>query len=191
MDSLKRRILARVGAPRGEIVPLDSFLNQQLDLDLLADMGRALAAPYRGTGITRVVTVESSGVPLAIFIALALDVPVVYAKQYTVGQEGAEMYSAEAQTFATGQTYILHLPKAYLSEEDVVLLTDDVLSSGQAVLALAEIAAKAGAQVAGCAVAMEKIHRHGAQALAAMGIPVTTLLTLDRIENGRAIWAEN
>lgn len=190
MDNLTHRILSRLSEPQGDVIPMDSFLNHQLDLELLGDMGRALAAPYRSRGVTRVLTIESSGIPLAIFLGLALDVPVVYAKQYAPGREPGETYRAEAQSFATETTYILHISKAFLGPEDVVLLTDDVLSSGQNVLALAELAAKAGAQVAGCAVAMEKIHRHGAQALGAMGIPVTALLRLDRIEDGRAVWAD-
>ena len=150
-------------------------------------MGDALAKRFRGEKITKVLTAESSGIALACFVARALGVPAVYAKRFRTGYIDPEVYTAETHSFALDKTYTLRVSKKYLTEDDVVLVVDDILSNGQAVLSLLELVSKAGGEVAGVAVAIEKAMRDGGRVLRRMGVRVEALATVERVEGDRII----
>lgn len=191
MDELKKRILKDAELGDGDIIRVDMFLNHCMDVALLERVGRALAKRFRGEKITKVLTVESSGIAVACFTALALGVPAVYAKKFQTGYIDPSVYTAEVHSFSMEKSYTIRVSRRYLDEDDRVLLVDDILASGQAILGLLEIASKAGAEIAGIGVAIEKATKDGGDVLCRMGMRVESLVTVDHIEDGRIILAED
>ena len=159
MEELKRRILSDAVVGEGDIIHVDMFLNHCMDINLMEHMGNALAKRFRGVRITKVLTAESSGIALACFVARALDVPAVYAKKFQTGYIDPEVYSAETHSF----------------------------SLEKAILSLLELVSKAGGEVAGVGVAIEKAMRDGGRVLRRMGIRVEALATVEHIEGDRII----
>lgn len=190
MDELKKRILREAELGEGDIIRVDMFLNHCMDVELLQSVGRALARRFRGERITKVLTVESSGIAVACFTALALGVPAVYAKKFQTGYIDPDVYAAEVHSFSLEKSYTIRISKRYLREEDRVLLVDDILSSGQAILGLMELASRAGAETVGVGVAISKATRDGAEVLRRMGIPVEALVTVERVEDGKIIFSD-
>lgn len=187
MEELKRRILSEAVVGEGDIIHVDMFLNHCMDVGLMERMGQALAKRFRGAKVTKVLTAESSGIALACFVALALGVPAVYAKRFRTGYIDPDVYSAETHSFTLDKTYTLRVSRKYLTADDVVLVVDDILSNGQAALSLLELVSKAGGEVAGVAVAIEKAMREGGRVLRRMGVRVEALATVERVENGTII----
>ena len=189
MDELKRRILSDSYVGEGGIIHVDMFLNHCMDMELMEHMGNALAKRFRGSRVTKVLTAESAGIALACFTGRALEVPVIYAKKFQTGYIDPDVYTAETHSFAMDKTYTLKVSKKYLEEDDVVLLVDDILSNGQDILSLLELVSKAGGEVAGVAVAIEKATREGGKVLRRMDIRVESLATIERVEDGEIILA--
>lgn len=190
MDELKRRILSDAVVGEGDIIHVDMFLNHCMDMDLMERMGNALAKRFRGTHITKVLTAESSGIALACFTAKALGVPVLYAKKFQTGYIDPEVYTAEVHSFSMEKSYTIRVSRRYLDEDDRVLLVDDILASGQAILGLLEIVSKAGSEVAGVGVAIEKATKDGGDVLRRMGIRVESLAVISRLEDGHILLAD-
>lgn len=190
MDGLKKRILKDAEVGEGDIIRVDMFLNHCMDVELLEDVGKALAKRFKGEKVSKVLTVESSGIAVACFTALALGVPAVYAKKFQTGYIDPDVYTAEVHSFSMEKSYTIRVSRRYLNEDDRVLLVDDILASGQAALGLLEIVSKAGAEVAGVGVAIEKATKDGGAVLRRMGIRVESLAVVDHIEDGRIVLAE-
>lgn len=190
MDELRKRIQKDAEVGDGDIIRVDMFLNHCMDVELLEHVGKALAKRFRGEKITKVLTVESSGIAVACFAALALGVPAIYAKKFQTGYIDPDVYTAEVHSFSMEKSYTIRVSRRYLDEDDRVLLVDDILASGQAALGLLEIVSKAGAEVAGVGVAVEKATKDGGAVLRRMGIRVESLVTVDHIEEGRIVLAE-
>ena len=191
MKELKQRILQEANVGEGDIIHVDMFLNQCMDMELMERMGNELAKRFRGEKITKVVTIESSGIALACFVGRALRVPVIYAKKFQTGYIDPNVYSAETHSFSFEKSYTIRISKKYLDEDDVVLLVDDILANGQAALSLLELVSKSGAEIAGMAVAIEKKMREGGSVLRRMGVRVEALAVVERIEGDRIILADS
>ncbi len=191
MKELKQRILQEANVGEGDIIHVDMFLNHCMDMELMERMGNELAKRFRGEKITKVVTIESSGIALACFVGRALRVPVIYAKKFQTGYIDPNVYSAETHSFSFEKSYTIRISKKYLDEDDVVLLVDDILANGQAALSLLELVSKSGAEIAGMAVAIEKKMREGGSVLRRMGVRVEALAVVERIEGDRIILADS
>jgi len=191
MDALKKRILSDSAVLEGDIIQVDMFLNHCLDVDLIEDIGKALAKRFKGEKIDKVLTAESSGIPIAVFIARTLGVPAIYAKKFQTGYIDPSVYSTEIHSFSMEKTFTLRVSKRYLEEDDRVLLVDDILSSGQAMLGLVDLVSQAGGEVAGLAVAIEKATKDGGRVLRQMGLRVEALATVERVEDNRIILADD
>lgn len=191
MDELKRRIMAEAELGEGDIIRVDMFLNHCMDMELIEWVGNTLAKRFRGEKITKVLTAESSGIAVACFVGRALGVPVVYAKKFQTGYIDPDVYATETHSFSLEKSYTLRVSRRYLAEEDCVLLVDDILANGQAILGLAELVSRAGAEVAGVAVAIEKSMQEGGHVLRRMGLRVESLVTVERVEDGKIILADN
>ena len=182
MEELKKRIL--------KDAEVDMFLNHCMDVELLEHVGKALAKRFKGEKITKVLTVESSGIAVACFTALHLGVPAIYAKKFQTGYIDPEVYTAEVHSFSMEKSYTIRVSRRYLDEDDRVLLVDDILASGQAILGLLEIVSKAGSEVAGVGVAIEKATKDGGDVLRRMGIRVESLAVISRLEDGHILLAD-
>ena len=191
MEELKKRILKEAEVGEGDIIRVDMFLNHCMDVALLERAGKALAKRFKGERITKVLTVEASGIAVACFTALALGVPAVYAKKFQTGYIDPNVYSAEVHSFSMEKSYTIRVSRRYLDPDDRVLLVDDILASGQAILGLLEIVSRSGAEVAGVGVAIEKGTKDGGEVLRRMGLRVEHLVKVERIEDGHIVLGED
>lgn len=187
MKELRQRILDDAQVGEGDIIHVDMFLNHCMDVELIERIGNELARRFKGDRITKVLTVESSGIAIACFVGRALKVPVIYAKKFQTGYIDPNVYSAETHSFSLDKSYTIRVSKKYLDEDDTVLIVDDILSNGQSTLALLELVSKAGGEVAGVAVAIEKAMREGGKVLRRMGVRVEAVETVERVEDGRIL----
>lgn len=187
MYDLKKRIANETIVGEDGILHVDMFLNHQLDIGLLEDIGDEMARRFRNAGVTKVLTVESSGIAVSCFTARSLGVPAVYAKKYRMGYIETPVYESEVHSFSLGKAYTLRVSQKALSADDCVLIVDDILANGQSLLGLLEIVAKAKSQAAGVCVVIEKAGKDGGRVLRQMGIPLEALVVAERAENGKLV----
>ncbi|HFU1089952.1 TPA: xanthine phosphoribosyltransferase [Streptococcus suis] len=189
MQALEERIL-KDGQILGEnILKVDSFLTHQVDFRLMKEMGQVLADTYRSKEITKVVTIEASGIAPAIYVAESLEVPMIFAKKHKNITMTEGILTAEVYSFTKQVTSTVSIASKFLSPEDKVLIVDDFLANGQAAKGLIDIIQQAGATVVGVGIVIEKSFQDGRQLLIDAGVPVTSLARIDRFENGRVVFA--
>lgn len=189
MKTLEERIL-KDGQILGEnILKVDSFLTHQVDFRLMKEMGQVLADTYRSKEITKVVTIEASGIAPAVYVAESLDVPMIFAKKHKNITMTEGILTAEVYSFTKQVTSTVSIASKFLSPEDKVLIVDDFLANGQAAKGLIDIIQQAGATVVGVGIVIEKSFQDGRQLLIDAGVPVTSLARIDRFENGRVVFA--
>ena len=158
-----------------------SFLNQQIDTLLLKDMGDEIARLFQSNNVTKVLTIESSGIAIAYAAALSLGVPVVFAKKHKSSNLSGNILTSKVFSYTHQQTYDIMVSGDYIKKDDTILIVDDFLAMGNALNGLIEIVDKAGAKLAGCAIAIEKGFQGGGDALRAKGIKVESLAIIDKM----------
>ncbi|GAA0060593.1 UNVERIFIED_CONTAM: xanthine phosphoribosyltransferase [Streptococcus canis] len=190
MQLLEERIL-RDGNILGEnILKVDNFLTHQVDYRLMKEIGKVFAQKYTDAGITKVVTIEASGIAPAVYAAEALEVPMIFAKKHKNITMTEGILTAEIYSFTKQVTSTVSIAGKFLSEEDKVLIIDDFLANGQAAKGLIEIIGQAGAQVVGVGIVIEKSFQNGRQLIEDMGIEVTSLTRIKNFENGELNFLE-
>lgn len=183
IELLKSRILKDGQALPGNILKVDSFLNHQLDVTLLHEMGREVAARFKGAGVTKILTIEASGIAVASLCGLVMEVPVVFAKKNQTANLGTGVYSAPVESFTHNRTYSIRVSKEYLSSADRILIVDDFLANGRALLGLSQIVEEAGAELVGAAIAIEKGFQGGGDMIRRKGIRVESLAIIDKMDD--------
>lgn len=166
------------------VLKVDSFLNHQIDPQLMQEVGKEFAERFADSGITRILTIESSGIAPAVMAGLQLKVPVVFARKRKSLTLVNDLITASVYSFTKQETSEISVSKKYLDEKDKVLIIDDFLANGQAALGLAEIAKKANASIAGIGIVIEKGFQDGGRLLREQGYRVESLAILDSLENG-------
>ncbi|HEO2362545.1 TPA: xanthine phosphoribosyltransferase [Streptococcus agalactiae] len=190
MKLLEERIL-KDGDVLGEnILKVDSFLTHQVDFELMQEIGKVFADKYKEAGITKVVTIEASGIATAVYAAQALGVPMIFAKKAKNITMTEGILTAEVYSFTKQVTSQVSIVSRFLSNDDTVLIIDDFLANGQAAKGLLEIIGQAGAKVAGIGIVIEKSFQDGRDLLEKTGVPVTSLARIKAFENGRVVFAE-
>ena len=190
METLEARIL-KDGYVLGEnILKVDSFLTHQVDLYLMKEIGDVFAKKFQDAGITKVVTIEASGIAPALYTADALGVPMIFAKKSKNITMNEGILTAEVFSFTKQVTNTVSIAGKYLSEKDKVLIVDDFLANGQAAKGLVEIVEQAGAKVEAVGIVIEKSFQDGRRLLEEAGIPVFSLARLERFENGKVVFKE-
>ena len=190
METLEARIL-KDGYVLGEnILKVDSFLTHQVDLHLMKEIGDVFAKKFQDAGITKVVTIEASGIAPALYTADALGVPMIFAKKSKNITMNEGILTAEVFSFTKQVTNTVSIAGKYLSEKDKVLIVDDFLANGQAAKGLVEIVEQAGAKVEAVGIVIEKSFQEGRGLLEEAGIPVFSLARLERFENGKVVFKE-
>ncbi|MDO4873041.1 MAG: xanthine phosphoribosyltransferase [Carnobacterium sp.] len=190
METLEARIL-KDGYVLGEnILKVDSFLTHQVDLHLMKEIGKVFAKKFQDAGITKVVTIEASGIAPALYTADALGVPMIFAKKSKNITMNEGILTAEVFSFTKQVTNTVSIAGKYLSEKDKVLIVDDFLANGQAAKGLVEIVEQAGAKVEAVGIVIEKSFQEGRGLLEEAGIPVLSLARLERFENGKVVFKE-
>ncbi|HEN2315196.1 TPA: xanthine phosphoribosyltransferase [Streptococcus agalactiae] len=190
MKLLEERIL-KDGDVLGEnILKVDSFLTHQVDFELMQEIGKVFADKYKEAGITKVVTIEASGIAPAVYAAQALGVPMIFAKKAKNITMTEGILTAEVYSFTKQVTSQVSIVSRFLSNDDTLLIIDDFLANGQAAKGLLEIIGQAGAKVAGIGIVIEKSFQDGRDLLEKTGVPVTSLARIKAFENGRVVFAE-
>ena len=189
MKILEERIL-KDGQVLGEnILKVDSFLTHQVDFKLMKEMGQVLAEAYRSKQITKVVTIEASGIAPAVYVAESLDVPMIFAKKHKNITMIEGILTSEVFSFTKQVSSNVSIASKFLSPEDRVLIVDDFLANGQAAKGLIDIIQQAGAQVIGVGIIIEKSFQDGRQLLIDAGVPVTSLARIEKFQDGQVIFA--
>ena len=179
MKLLKERIL-RDGVVRpGNVLKVDSFLNHQMDIDLLNEIGREFKNRFADKKITKILTIEASGIGIACIVAQYFNVPVVFAKKTQSLNVDGEMYSTKVESFTHKRTYDVILSKKYLGADEHVLLIDDFLANGCALLGLIDIVKQSGATLEGAGIVIEKGFQKGGEEIRNMGIKLESLAIID------------
>lgn len=184
MKLLEDRIVKEGTVLPGNIVKVGSFLNHRIDVDLLLAMGEEVKRLYEGTRITKILTVEASGIAIATAFAVVMHLPVVFAKKYKTTNVSGEILTAQVHSYTHNSEYTMTVESKYIDKDDEVLLVDDFLANGEALNGLCTIVEKAGAHVAGCAIAIEKGFQHGGDKLREEGLRIESLALIDSIEDG-------
>ena len=176
MKLLEDRILRDGQILPGDILRVGHFLNQQMDVELMMEMGREIARLYADRGVTKVLTVEASGIALAFAAAAQLGVPMVFAKKHASANMSPEVYSTTVASYTHGRTYQIVVASEYINEDDNILLVDDFLAMGNALHGLIDLCEQGGARVEGIAVAIEKWYQKGGETLRKQGYRVNPWL---------------
>jgi len=175
MKLLEERIRRDGVVLPGDVLKIDSFLNQQMDVELFALMAKEFARLFEGSGVNKVLTVEASGIGIACITALELGCKAIYAKKHPSHNRSKDAYSAPVHSYTHGTDYNMTVSKEFLSPGDNILLVDDFLATGSALVALAGIVREAGANVVGAGIVVEKAYQGGHEKMNELGIRVESL----------------
>lgn len=182
MELLKQRIRRQGRALPGGVIQVDAFLNHQIDPMLADAIAEEFAGRFQGEHISKVLTVEASGIAFAVLVALRLQVPLVFAKKRPgSNQGGAEQYTAAVRSYTKGGVNTIGVSREYLSAADRVLVIDDFMAMGEAAEGLCSLIHQAGAALAGVGVVIEKGFQPGGDRLRAQGIRVESLARIRSI----------
>lgn len=188
MVALEEKILKEGKVLPGNILKVGSFLNHQIDVDFIMEMGREIARLFGGEKITKILTIETSGIPIAVAAGAAMHIPVVFAKKHKTSNVSGNIYKTVVHSYTHGTDYTVVVESDYLNSDDNVLIVDDFLANGKALKGLLDIVAQAGAASVGTVCAIEKGFQHGGDELRADGIRVESLAIIDSMEDGKIIF---
>lgn len=183
MKALEQKILAEGKVLPGNVLKVGSFLNQQLDIAFLRTVGEEIARLFADAGVTKIMTIEASGIAIATLAAVSLGVPAVVVKKHASANQSKDVYSAEIASYTHGNTYTAAVAKEYLLPTDRILIVDDFLACGNAIKGMMEMVNAAGATLAGCAIAIEKKFQGGGDELRAQGIRVESLAMIESMSD--------
>ena len=182
MKILKDRILKDGKVFPGNVLKVDSFLNHQMDIFLMEEIGREFKRRFGDKNITKVLTIEASGICIAAFVAKEFGVPMVFAKKSKSINLDGDMYVAEVESFTHKNKNTVIVSKKFLHEGEHVLIIDDFLANGCALQGLISITEAAGAVVEGCGIVIEKGFQYGGRAIRNMGYHVESLAIIDAMD---------
>ena len=182
MNFLEERILKDGLVKEGNVLKVDSFLNHQMDVELLDEIGAEFKRRFAGIDITKVLTIEASGIGIACFVAKHLGVPMVFAKKSKSVNIDGDVLVAEVESFTHKNKNSVIVSKRFLSESDKVLIIDDFLANGCALQGLISITESAGATVAGIGIAIEKGFQIGGRVIRNLGYKLESLAIVDAMD---------
>lgn len=188
MELLEKAITEKGKVLPGNVLKVGAILNNRMDVKLLSALAEDIAAHFGDKGVTDVLTVEASGIALAVLVAEKLGVDALFAKKSKTANVEGEVYSAECYSYTHKKSNTLIVPAEYLEKDAKVLIVDDFLANGEALNALIDIVKQAGAETVGCAVAVEKGFQGGGDKLRAAGMDVYSLAIVESMENGKVVF---
>lgn len=188
MELLKQRIVEQGKTVGTDVVKVDMFLNHQIDVNLLCEIGKEFRRRFPSDKITKILTIEASGIGIACIAAQYFNVPVVFAKKGANRNVGDNIYKADVYSFTKGTTTTIGVSKNYLTPDDHVLIIDDFMANGKAVHGLLNIINQAGASVEGIGIVIEKGFQPGGDSLRSLGYKVESLAIIKSIDDGNIIF---
>ncbi|MPW26223.1 xanthine phosphoribosyltransferase [Alkalibaculum sp. M08DMB] len=185
MNLLKQKILKDGCVFGDDIIKVDSFLNHQIDVTLYNEIGKAFKERFSQYDITKILTIEASGIGLAAITAQYFNnIPVVFAKKTESLNLDSDIYSSEVFSFTKNKSYKIMVSKKYINPNDKLLIIDDFLANGKAILGMKEIIDQANATLVGAGIVIEKGFQEGGSILRSMGIQVESLASIKSIKDG-------
>ncbi|SDS88695.1 xanthine phosphoribosyltransferase [Paenibacillaceae bacterium GAS479] len=188
MEKLEKRIREDGLILSEKVLKVDSFLNHQVDTRLALEIGQEFGRIFAGRGITKILTIEASGIQFAMAAGIAMDVPFIYAKKKKAVTLTEKLYSSQVVSFTRGETYQVSISQSYLSPEDRVLIVDDFLATGAALIGLVDIVKQSGAQLCGIGCVIEKSFQEGRGLLEAMGVEIHSLARIASMQPGKVTY---
>ena len=183
MKLLEDRILKDGKIRPGGILKIDGFLNHQIDTRLIHEMALELKRLYAGESINKILTIEASGIAIAALAGYEFGCPIVFAKKSKTSNISSDVYSAEIPSFTHGNVNTVIVSKEYLSPDDNILIVDDFLATGAALIGLIDICRQAGATVVGAGIAVEKVFQGGGNKLREEGIRIESLAKISSMSD--------
>jgi xanthine phosphoribosyltransferase len=190
MELLKKKIQEEGRVLSDHILKVDSFLNHQIDPQLMIEIGKEFKERFKEANITKVLTIESSGIAPGLMAAIELAVPVVFARKRKSLTMVNDLITSTVYSFTKNESNEISVSNQYIVPEDKILIIDDFLANGQAALGLSDIVKKAGAEIAGIGIVIEKSFQEGGQLLREKGYKVESLAMIKSLENGRVEFKE-
>ncbi len=190
MKLLEEKILKDGKVFPGSILKVDSFLNHQIDTELLAELGKEFAKLYKDSGVNKVLTIESSGIAIAAFAAHELRVPLLFAKKSQTKNIAGQVYTSKVMSYTHGKVYDIIVSKEYLNPGDKVLIIDDFLANGAALDGLIDVIKQSGAELVGCGIAIEKAFQDGGKRLRSQGIRIESLAKIASMDDSSLTFIE-
>jgi xanthine phosphoribosyltransferase len=179
MQLLKERILKDGKVRSGNVLKVDSFLNHQLDIELFGEIGKEFKRRFADQTVTKILTIEASGIGIACITAQYFNVPVVFAKKNQTKNIAGDVYTSKVESYTHGRIYDIIVAKDFLKPEDKILLIDDFLANGAALIGLINLIKDAGATLVGAGIVIEKGFQDGGKMVRESGIRVESLAIVD------------
>ena len=183
MKLLEDRIIKDGKVFSGNVLKVDSFLNHQIDVELLDKMGLEVKKLFSDSCVTKVLTIEASGIGVGCMVAKHFNCPLLFAKKSKTLNIKGDVYTSKVESFTHQCTYDIIVSKDFLNENDTVLIVDDFLAKGNALIGLIDIVNQSGANLAGCSIAIEKGYQGGGDKLRAQGIKVESLAIIEEMDD--------
>ncbi len=191
MQLLEERILKDGRVYPGNVLKVDSFINHQMDIKFICELGKEFYRLFKDCGVTKIITIEASGIGIAAITAQYFDVPMVFAKKSKTINISDDFYCSEVESFTHKTTNKVIISKEYIKKEDKILLIDDFLANGKALLGLADIVKSAGAEVVGAGIVIEKGFQTGGKILREKGIHIESLAIIESMDENSGITFRN
>ena len=182
MNFLEEKILTSGVIKEGNILKVDSFLNHQIEIDVMRQMAYEFKRRFRGVEVNKILTIEASGIAIATLLGDLYDVPVVFAKKSETANSTDDKYISQAYSFTHKKMNNVFISKPYLHATDKVLIVDDFLADGEAAHALIDLVKQAGGEIAGIGIAIEKGQQKGGSVLRSEGFHVESLAIIDSMD---------
>jgi xanthine phosphoribosyltransferase len=187
MQLLKDRIIKDGIVRAGNVLKVDSFLNHQMDIELFEEIGKEFKKRFAGQEITKILTIEASGIGIACITARYFQVPVVFAKKTKTKNIAGDVYTGKVESFTHGGVYDIIVAKQFLNPGDKILIIDDFLANGSALLGLSKLVKDAGADLVGAGIVIEKGFQEGGALVRSQGVRVESLAIIDSMSEETGI----
>ena len=182
MQLLERKIAQEGTVKPGQILKVDNFLNHQIDITFLAEVGKEFHRLFKDADVTKILTIEASGIAIAAMTAQCFGVPMLFAKKVQTKNIDGDVYTSKVVSYTHGTEYTIRVSKKFLTPQDRVLIVDDFLAKGAALEGLCDIVRQSGATLVGAGIVIEKGFQEGGSRLRAQGLRLESLAIIDSMD---------
>lgn len=191
LEKLEQRILKDGRTAPGDILSVDNFVNHLIDVEFINECGKEFFRLYKDCGITKILTIEASGIGIACLAALEFGVPVLYAKKAKSANVTGNVYSSKIHSYTHGTDHEVFVSRNYLAENDKILIIDDFLANGCALEGLIDIVSQSGATLVGAGILIEKEYQGGGNRIRERGVRVESLAKIACLDEDGVTFCEN
>ncbi|TGE31167.1 xanthine phosphoribosyltransferase [Desulfosporosinus sp. Sb-LF] len=189
MELLKEKIRTDAKIVENRIIQVDNFLNHQLDITLFNEIGKEFKRRFSSKSVTKIVTIETSGIAIASIASQYFNnVPVVFAKKHAGINMNKDVYEAKVYSYTKDQEYTIKISKEFLGPNDKVLIIDDFLASGNALMGLVSLLSQSGAEISGVGIVIEKSFQGGRTLVEEKGLQLESLAIIDALSDGQVLF---